>query len=239
MRPRSIIILIILSVSGFLLINWYGLVISALLFLFLSKIYELSFLKKEAVYFFSSGKSVTFTRKQKLMLSVRLLCADCFNYLDDISLIKVMSSLNLERQYLTSLNQAFLQTINPKWQSIFPAFTITEIKLIFIYFGGIAEKINKQLAAEYINKITSDIPEQYRAYSRLNNEITNYSEDFKIMEVDPGAESKQIKKQYKKLAKSFHPDTFTHLTKEQKDLGHNTFIKILNSYSRLMKFYNE
>jgi uncharacterized membrane protein YkvA (DUF1232 family) len=58
---------------------------------------------------------------------------------------------------------------------------------------------------------------------------------FKILGVEPGASSKEIKAAYRRAVAKYHPDKVTHLGREFQDLAHRKLVAIQRAYDTLMK----
>ena len=58
-----------------------------------------------------------------------------------------------------------------------------------------------------------------------------YIQDFKNLELPLGASKDDIKSAYRRLSKKYHPD-------KNKNCDYSEFIKISESYKRLMNIYN-
>jgi len=58
---------------------------------------------------------------------------------------------------------------------------------------------------------------------------------FKILGVEPGASSDEIKAAYRRAVAKYHPDKVTHLGKEFQDLAHRKLVAIQRAYETLAK----
>ncbi|CAH2354097.1 hypothetical protein CLIB1423_14S01970 [[Candida] railenensis] len=68
----------------------------------------------------------------------------------------------------------------------------------------------------------------FRAYSTASS-ITKYE----VLELQPGASVKEVKKQFKVLSKKYHPDLNNHLSDEEKKLNSEKFVNIVSAYDTL------
>jgi hypothetical protein len=58
---------------------------------------------------------------------------------------------------------------------------------------------------------------------------------FKILGVEPGASSDEIKAAYRRAVAKYHPDKVTHLGKEFQELAHRKLVAIQRAYETLVK----
>lgn len=58
---------------------------------------------------------------------------------------------------------------------------------------------------------------------------------FKILGVEPGASSDEIKAAYRRAVAKYHPDKVTHLGREFQDLAHRKLVAIQRAYDTVMK----
>ena len=64
-------------------------------------------------------------------------------------------------------------------------------------------------------------------------------EDYKVLELKPGASLDNIKKAYKKLVKKWHPDIFPEHSPKAQEKAHWMFRHISDAYTRLIKLHHE
>mmetsp|Transcript_2385 Transcript_2385/g.2643 ORF Transcript_2385/g.2643 Transcript_2385/m.2643 type:complete len:308 (-) Transcript_2385:105-1028(-) len=65
---------------------------------------------------------------------------------------------------------------------------------------------------------------------RLQNMQLNY---YEVLELPHSASIREIKTQFKKLSKKYHPDLNTHLTDDEKKANSDRFVTIVNAYDTL------
>ena len=59
--------------------------------------------------------------------------------------------------------------------------------------------------------------------------------DFRLLGVDPGAGSDEVRRVYKRLASQFHPDTGAPLSEIQQKTSEEAFVKIRAAYDRIIE----
>ncbi len=75
--------------------------------------------------------------------------------------------------------------------------------------------------------------EEYREGEAPNQD--REGDPFKILGVEPGASSDEIKAAYRRAVAKYHPDKVTHLGKEFQDLAHRKLVAIQRAYETLAK----
>jgi hypothetical protein len=75
--------------------------------------------------------------------------------------------------------------------------------------------------------------EEYREREAPNHD--REGDPFKILGVEPGASSDEIKAAYRRAVAKYHPDKVTHLGKEFQDLAHRKLVAIQRAYEALAK----
>lgn len=237
MNKRKLIYLSLCIIFSFLLLSWFGIAIGFLLYIFIQKIYDLSFLKKEIVLFLEKGKSITLDRKERLVLIIRYLCALCFDFLDDHSLIKILKNINFTDSYIHAAGQQFLGSVNADWNLLLSSLQPEDRRSVFIGFGGLSEYINSEKSEKFLKDLRGKLDEVFRKDIIIFRDLNKYAEDFEILDAAPGSRIETIKRNYKSLVKNFHPDTSKDLDEQQKKITGEAFIKIHESYNRLKDFY--
>ena len=104
------------------------------------------------------------------------------------------------------------------------------------------------LTARRTGESPGDFYRRYRYYRRPSpgqgeegyrkREAPNHDREgdpFKILGVEPGASSDEIKAAYRRAVAKYHPDKVTHLGKEFQDLAHRKLVAIQRAYETLAK----
>ena len=77
----------------------------------------------------------------------------------------------------------------------------------------------------------NDIEDKNLSKKKINSKL---SSSWKLLELNPTANIEEVKKQYKLLAKKWHPDKNLKLKDNESDM----FVKITNAYKAIIKSFN-
>jgi hypothetical protein len=237
MNKKRFIWLILITLSGYFLLSWFGILTGILVYFLLNTIYSATFFKREVIHFLHSAKSLTLSRKQKILLTIKYLCAKCYPFLDDYSLSKLLRRLKLSDIVFNSIEISFLGAAEANLNKIFESFSDDECRYIFICFLGLGSHINGEQAHSFLLGIRSELPESVVNLIVMQKEYDRYLEYYQVLDLEPGSKPDTIKKQYKKLALSFHPDTSEVLSAKQQAISREAFMKIKTAYNKLLDLY--
>lgn len=238
MNKKRFLYLLLITATGYLFLSWFGILIGLLVYMFLHKIYAHTLLKKEIAFFLHSSRSPTLNKQQKILLVVEYLCARCFPWLDDITLGRLLDKLKLNRSFFHSVEISFLRKTEADYEKLFLAFTSDECRFIFICFSGLASAVNKEQGRLFLLKLKEELPGEIGRLIILQEDLETCLPFFRLLDVEPGSRFETVKRQYKKLAMNFHPDTSEALSETQKTLSGEAYLKIQDSYNKLSALYS-